>query len=1164
MNLLEIWAKDYQVACINEPPDLSIIKAKYPITYGKNEKKVAMIIFNTKTKHKLIREDPSIVTVYFHSVRITLTAAYLSPSNNGSYIPICAPIVTTLENYQSRSIIVSDVNAKLKQLQQSSEDTPRARHLIKAINNNGWNLLNRPEEYTHQARRTNQLVPPSVIDWVIATHDLEQYTDHEVLPRGNESDHAPILITINDNCDTSNEEERMIIHIPTFLSNITTIKATLPSYELIQQINLAVEKSLKKICPPKLDKTTNHNLDKELKRTLRRRDRAKGTAKLQLVEKVKILRKQIDQDKKKHQAIAFEKKLKSSNATEWIQKQISNRRNHKEKIENVINDENQIINNPTQIADFIMTHLFPAEQNCQDDASWPATQTNDPNPITHYEIEKAIKKQSNSSPGIDQMNKEVIRAWYHKDKTFFQQIFNEWLNGSTIPEQMITTQLTLIKKDKNLPPTKSNIRPIGKPCVITRIYERIILNRINFYIPELANHNPMQFAHQRELTLHHALYQLTHYNYHSPSTVIFIACDIKGAYNRIHHGPILKYLAMKNVPNNLIHCANNLLKDRPMSIFGQLKLLPIGLPQGAVISPNFFNFGIQNAIEQTYNQLKLPISITAFCDDITIRLPTYYNQPRVDEKINLILTTLNNELNKVNLNLSLQKTRIITTNHLINRLPPITIENDNVPMVTSHKVLGIELQLPHPTKLALYKKRIFSKALKSVFEIKRFLRNPKLSSHKKQTLVSSYIHSIILTNVFLWYNNHMTLQDMNALMAIDRVISTLTHNLPATIPNIVAFALQDDDPLIIKAGYIKQIQLMRIEKNQNTLIKHVGAQKTINDTHPSHNSTTTITEPLLSSKNLEKTKSADWTYYTDASMSSLHSPIGTALVLIDKNDQIADIATAKLHKTQNVFIGEAYAVWAAIEHSISRQLKGKINIYTDSMSVINALTNITSPPTIIETIQKRIITAKRQQAMISIGWCKAHNQIIPNELADYLAKQATNWNQQTIILPANRKGILSMLKEKIYQTKNNFYTAYKPSTQFKIFFPTLEHVEKYKKNFNSATLRIYIGHGPFIFDAIKYHSTKHLNPACRCDCKTTQSILHLLTQCPTIQEICHKELQHSGLQSKLQKAPPATLEDATHLHELHIFIKLAANKIIETSKMMLNEVDYDLKHKPKW
>lgn len=1166
INLLRTWQDQYHMVCLNEPPDLSIIKSNYPLTYGKNNKKAAIVLLDSTLNHKVIHEEPESVAIHLCDRKVTIVSIYLTPTNDALAARTCEPIKTVLVSYPTRTLILSDVNAKSKRVQTIGRDTPRASLLTNMIDINGWAIVNRMNEYTHQTKRTTDPPPPSVLDWVIVTLDLKESIDHEVLPFGPESDHAPILVTIHPvghNNSVPARDAKMMIHIPTFLAKVSAVRATLPPDELVRSINLAVNCSLREIGRPRLSKTINKGIEKELKKQKRRLARAHGRAEQLIRERITDLRRIIAKDKRKHQAKEFQKELMAKNSTLYVQKQISKQRNCKERIDSVVDDEQQTISGTGQMADFIMTHLFPAEQNCLDDDTWMATATTDNNPITHHEIAKSIAKQANSSPGIDRINKSVISAWYRKEPAFFLDLFNQWYNGQTIPAPMMTTQLTLIKKDAKAPPTKANIRPIGKPCVITRLYERIILGRIKYALPSQENTEPMQFAHHSSLTLHHALHRLATAKTDKHKFPVYIACDIKGAYNRVHHGPILKFLSSKGVPNNLIQCASNLLKNRPMDIFGHMRYLPIGLPQGAVISPNFFNYAIQEAIEQTNRELPFPVTITAFCDDITIYWSCRYEHLRVDEKINLIIMTLNAQLNKVNLNLSLQKTRIIMPERISCRLPTVMIEGSPVSMVSAHKILGVDFQLPYCERFALYKKRIFTKAIRVVFELKRFLKSPYLSRYKKHVLVSTFIHAIVLTNAFLWYNRSLTILDMNSLLAIDRIAMTFIHNLPPTIPNIVAFALHDGDPLLIKAGYTKQLQLIRMGKHLVPPFLHENAIDLTKAFHPSCDPSVDLVKPLLTMKDMTDQKQSSWRYFTDASMSSPDDPIGTSMVLLDECDQIADIAIAKLHRSQNVFKGEAYAVWMAVEHALAKGHRGDVVIYTDSMSVVTALANGCSTLKIIRTIQTRIKKARVDGIRIAVGWCKAHNRITPNELADCMAKNATRYNVGTTALPVSRPGLIKILRTTIERTKNAFYDEYETTTLFKEFFPSMEHVNKMRSGFNSMTLRIYTGHGPFICDAIKYSVTKNLPPVCRCDKMTLHSILHLLVQCPVVKRCCKDELFESGLAHRLSLSDVRSIKEATELKEIHHFIKLAAAKILDLSERMLNEVDLQQEHKAR-
>ncbi|GFW86247.1 RNA-directed DNA polymerase from mobile element jockey [Trichonephila clavipes] len=172
-------------------------------------------------------------------------------------------------------------------------------------------------------------------------------------------------------------------------------------------------------------------------------------------------------------------------------------------------------------------------------------------------------------------------------------------------------------KDQKFP---LNFRPISLISSIGKIYEKILLKRIEKYSLDNSIIPDIQHGFRKETSTCHQLLRATNiiisgFNNHATTGGIFL--DVEKAFDRLWHNGLIFKMINLNYPPYLIHTISDYLHNRTFQVKIQATISKIGhiqagSPQGSLLSPILYNI-------YTYDFPTSPlVDICLFADDAAI------------------------------------------------------------------------------------------------------------------------------------------------------------------------------------------------------------------------------------------------------------------------------------------------------------------------------------------------------------------------------------------------------------------------------------------------------------------------------------------------------------------------------------------------------------------
>lgn len=320
-----------------------------------------------------------------------------------------------------------------------------------------------------------------------------------------------------------------------------------------------------------------------------------------------------------------------------------------------------------------------------------------------------IKLNNKKAPGLDGVPNESLKYLSRKGITFLTKIFNSMIKHQYFSASLKKSKIILFSKPGKDPKFPQNYRPISLLTALSKLFERIILTRLNHH---LNTHNILrneQFGFRQSHSTSHQLLRITDsiidgFNRNQVTGVVFL--DISQAFDKVWHEGLIHKLMQYNFPPYLIHIIKSYLTNRTFEVHLQgaissVRSIEAGVPQGSVLGPTLFNIYIND-------MPSIPrIEIALYADDTALIAKSMrgfqacnYLQNALD-----ILEEWYSDW-RIKINVSKSSGTIFTRKSKLHSTSiPISLFDENIPWSKTSKYLGVTMDhrltwAPHITELS--------------------------------------------------------------------------------------------------------------------------------------------------------------------------------------------------------------------------------------------------------------------------------------------------------------------------------------------------------------------------------------------------------------------------------------------------------------------------------
>ena len=227
--------------------------------------------------------------------------------------------------------------------------------------------------------------------------------------------------------------------------------------------------------------------------------------------------------------------------------------------------------------------------------------------FTAKEVFQVISELAdNKACGPDEISAEHIKLASPRAAVLLAICFTGFMCHGVLPGSMVSVTLVPIIKDKvGRVGSMDNYRPIALASVLSKVLERILLDRLSVYLCTSDNQFGFKAKHSTDLCIY-ALKEMVENYRRQNSTVLIGFIDASKAFDRINHSKLFFKLLQRGVPDTFIRILSYWYSNQSMQVkWGNVISAPFGtsngVRQGGLLSPCLFNIYMNDLSDQLRN-----------------------------------------------------------------------------------------------------------------------------------------------------------------------------------------------------------------------------------------------------------------------------------------------------------------------------------------------------------------------------------------------------------------------------------------------------------------------------------------------------------------------------------------------------------------------------------
>lgn len=680
----------------------------------------------------------------------------------------------------------------------------------------------------------------------------------------------------------------------------------------------------------------------------------------------------------------------------------------------------------------------------------------------------SIKKSS--SPGFDNLSYRMYVELSNESKSILLNAYNNIWNTSNLPTSWTHHKIIPIPKRGVNNITPDNLRPIVLTSCSRKIYERLLLQRLQSWVFSSNILPNWQFAFIKGRGTMDCLSTIIidiflAFQRREYCCVAFI--DLRSAYDLVDINILLQMLYKYKLSNKMIRTLQVLLTENTTQVVHKhfqtgVRIKRMGLIQGGILSPllfNIFTIEVGKAIRQHAR-------LVQYADDYAV-YSANSNLEICVRNVQLALMELQQWTEYTGMEISVPKARVVIFSKRRRQKVIVSFNDVQIPQVNHTKFLGIILDDRLTFRLHI------EDVLRRANNLKRIMRamcTIKEGAHP-EVLLSFYKATV--RSLFDYGSPFMDIANIQSLRKLEgKQIEFLKmcFGLLKSTPNTAVLLETGENTLkfrrillttkflmkqvtsaqlIHKVKLARKLQTMKRQYNNNHLPALLIALDLIDNRlenvtnlrqYPCFETpyeiqlrSTELFNPINSAllqttkkynmerkyifqEKLQTEYASAINFYTDGSKMNSNAFVGAAVFCPELNISEG----YSLPVTCSVFTSEVFAIRQALIIIREKNILWA-TIFSDSLSALQAI-NFTGWTVneiwLLQNIRKMIYHITSMGRVVHLAWVPAHSNIPGNESVDAIAKAATTTGDKVYNILSTWQDNFTQIKSFLRSTQN--------------------------------------------------------------------------------------------------------------------------------------------------
>lgn len=367
------------------------------------------------------------------------------------------------------------------------------------------------------------------------------------------------------------------------------------------------------------------------------------------------------------------------------------------------------------------------------------------------EVKSIIQNEMNpkKSPGFDLITGKVLQELPSICIKYLTFIYNAILKLRYFPTQWKLSQIIMILKPGKDAETVDSYRPISLLPTLSKVFEKLLLKRLNPIIEDKKIIPSHQFGfrnYHATIEQVHRIVNKIHQTFEERKYCSAVFLDISQAFDKVWHKGLL-YKIKKMLPYHFFEIIESYLSQRYFYVnhkneFSEILEIQAGVPQGSVLGPLLY-------LLFTSDLPKGPNTMLATFADDTAILATNENPIYASNMIQFNLNLMQTWFEKWKLKANETKSIHVTFSLRKDNCPTVHLNNVSIPQANDVKYLGIHLD-----RRLNWQKHIFTKRKQLGLKVRNMYwlmgRKSQLSLENKLLLYKAILKPIWTYGIQLW------------------------------------------------------------------------------------------------------------------------------------------------------------------------------------------------------------------------------------------------------------------------------------------------------------------------------------------------------------------------------------------------------------------------------